>query len=161
MPRKQKTLIPRIAWQVIAGMLLIHVVLGFYWLALLFCVFWQSLVSISIVNNIKVIWKTRKGLFVEGRLQRSLERSDGDGGTIYKALIVFPLPEGKGEKRILHQSQYPPYDRYRIWVHPSEPEKSIATNYNAQLLLNNLFFLAIVIGLCFVDYFYLVEIFGK
>ena len=161
MARKRKTPIPKSTWLVITAIFFVYFVLGFSWVALLFTLFWQSLVIIGLVRTTNILWKVRKGPYVAGRLQRSMERSDGDGGTIYKALIVFPLPDGKGEKRILHVSQYPPSNRYRIWVNRIEPEKSVVTNYNAQIILNNLFFLAIAIGLCFVDYFYLVEIFGK
>jgi hypothetical protein len=158
---ERKAKAKKLAWVLIGTILLIYFSLGFNWLVLLFCIFWQVMVSIDIVRTIKVIWKVRKGPFVEGRLQRSVERSDGDGGTIYKTLIVFPLNNSKDEKRILHVSKYPPSNRYRIWVDQLQPERSIVTNYNGLIILNNLFFMAIVIGLCFVDYFHLVKIFGK
>lgn len=146
---------------IVIGITLISFILGFCWLMLFFMMGWQILVMITIIRNAITLWKTRKGLFVEGRLHRSVARSDHDGMLTRKALIVFSLPDGKGERRIIHQSQFPPPNHYKIWVDQCHPEKSVVTNDKGFIIFNDLFFLAVVIGLCFADYFCIMKIIGK
>lgn len=94
---------------------------------LLFNIFWQVLVGVSIISSAKTFFKTRKGPYVKGKLV-SFNQVDhtSEADKEFEATVEFSWPTQTHRYQIIRTLRKVRMEQdYKIWVDEKDPAESV------------------------------------